>query len=99
MEVSMMQALDDAGLQAQTAKFRERLAAGETLDDLLPEAFATVREAAVRTLAPATPCPYLPHGTGPWMGGAAALTPAAAPARPARATQRSIMGRAMAAAA
>ncbi|MGH6633979.1 MAG: preprotein translocase subunit SecA, partial [Sphingopyxis sp.] len=45
-----MQALDDAGLQAQTQKFRERLAAGDTLDDILPEAFATVREAAVRTL-------------------------------------------------
>jgi preprotein translocase subunit SecA len=45
-----MQALDDAGLQAQTQKFRDRLAAGETLDDILPEAFATVREAAVRTL-------------------------------------------------
>ena len=45
-----MQALDDAGLQAQTQAFRDRLAAGETLDDILPEAFATVREAAVRTL-------------------------------------------------
>jgi len=45
-----MQALDDAGLQAQTQKFRDRLGAGETLDDILPEAFATVREAAVRTL-------------------------------------------------
>src|SRR3546814_18495383 len=45
-----MQALDDAGLQAQTQAFRDRLGAGETLDDILPEAFATVREAAVRTL-------------------------------------------------
>ncbi len=45
-----MQAYDDAALQAQTPKFRERLAAGETLDDILPEAFATVREAAIRTL-------------------------------------------------
>ena len=45
-----MQALDDAGLQAQTQKLRDRLSAGETLDDILPEAFATVREAAVRTL-------------------------------------------------
>ncbi len=45
-----MQALDDAGLQAQTQLFRDRLNAGETLDDILPEAFATVREAAVRTL-------------------------------------------------
>jgi preprotein translocase subunit SecA len=43
-------AMDDAELSAQTVKFRERLAAGESLDDLLPEAFATVREAARRTL-------------------------------------------------
>ncbi|MGE4218419.1 MAG: preprotein translocase subunit SecA, partial [Alphaproteobacteria bacterium] len=43
-------ALDDAALRAQTDRFRERLAAGETLDDLLVEAFATVREAAKRTL-------------------------------------------------
>src|SRR3546814_7284805 len=45
-----MEALNDAALQAQTPKFRERLAAGETLDDILPEAFATVREAARRVL-------------------------------------------------
>jgi preprotein translocase subunit SecA len=44
------QALDDAALAASTARFRERLEAGETLDDLLPEAFAAVREAARRTL-------------------------------------------------
>jgi preprotein translocase subunit SecA len=43
-------AMSDEELTAQTAKFRERLAQGETLDDLLPEAFATVREAAKRTL-------------------------------------------------
>jgi preprotein translocase subunit SecA len=43
-------AMSDADLRAQTAAFRERLADGETLDDLLPEAFATVREAAKRTL-------------------------------------------------
>ncbi|MBV8971373.1 MAG: preprotein translocase subunit SecA, partial [Sphingomonadaceae bacterium] len=43
-------AMSDAALQDQTAAFRARLAAGETLDDLLPEAFATVREAAKRTL-------------------------------------------------
>ncbi|HEV2375952.1 MAG TPA: preprotein translocase subunit SecA [Streptosporangiaceae bacterium] len=42
--------LSDAELRAQTGAFRERYAAGETLDDLLPEAFATVREAAKRTL-------------------------------------------------
>ena len=40
----------DEELRAQTQKFRDRLAAGETLDDILPEAFATVREAARRVL-------------------------------------------------
>src|ERR1700761_5157163 len=44
------QAMSDAELAAMTPAFRERLAAGETLDDLLPEAFAVVREAAKRTL-------------------------------------------------
>ncbi len=43
-------ALTDAELANQTAVFRERLASGAELDDLLPEAFATVREAAKRTL-------------------------------------------------
>ncbi len=43
-------ALDDAALAGKTVAFRERLAAGATLDDLLPEAFAVVREAARRTL-------------------------------------------------
>ncbi|MDE2303376.1 MAG: preprotein translocase subunit SecA [Sphingomonadales bacterium] len=43
-------ALDDAALAAQTPAFRERLAAGASLDDLLPEAFATVREASRRVL-------------------------------------------------
>ncbi|HEX9541406.1 MAG TPA: preprotein translocase subunit SecA [Streptosporangiaceae bacterium] len=42
--------LSDAELRAMTDEFRERYAAGESLDDLLPEAFATVREAARRTL-------------------------------------------------
>ena len=42
--------LTDAELQAKTPEFKERLANGETLDDLLPEAFATVREAADRVL-------------------------------------------------
>jgi preprotein translocase subunit SecA len=44
------QALSDDELKAMTPAFRERLAAGETVDDLLPEAFAVVREAAKRTL-------------------------------------------------
>ena len=43
-------ALSDAVLQAKTPAFKERLANGETLDDILPEAFATVREAADRVL-------------------------------------------------
>ncbi len=45
-----LQAMDDATLANQTVLFRERLANGETLDQLLPEAFATVREAARRVL-------------------------------------------------
>jgi preprotein translocase subunit SecA len=43
-------ALSDEELKAQTQRFRDRLTAGETLDDILPEAFATVREASVRVL-------------------------------------------------
>ena len=43
------QAMTDEELESQTALFRERCQAGETLDQLLPEAFATVREASVRT--------------------------------------------------
>jgi preprotein translocase subunit SecA len=42
--------LDDAALRGMTVQFRERLAKGETLDQLLPEAFAVVREAGKRTL-------------------------------------------------
>ncbi len=45
-----IQKLSDAELRHKTAEFRERLKKGETLDDLLPEAFAVVREAAVRTI-------------------------------------------------
>ena len=45
-----MEAMSDAQLAAQTVKFREQLANGATLDSLLPEAFATVREAAKRVL-------------------------------------------------
>ena len=43
-------ALSDAALQAKTVEFRAKLAAGATLDDLLPEAYAVVREAAKRML-------------------------------------------------
>src|SRR3712207_5906899 len=42
--------LSDAALSAKTDEFRERLANGETLDDILPEAFAVVRETSERTL-------------------------------------------------
>ncbi len=44
------EALGDAELQAKTAEFRQRHAAGESLEDLLPEAFAVVREGSKRTL-------------------------------------------------
>jgi preprotein translocase subunit SecA len=44
------EALTDAELRALTAEFKERYAEGESLDDLMPEAFAAVREAAKRTL-------------------------------------------------
>ena len=44
-------ALSDDALKAKTAEFRERLSAGATLDELAPEAFAAVREAARRTLS------------------------------------------------
>ena len=44
------EALSDEALRAQTDIFRRRLVSGETLDDILPEAFATVREASKRTI-------------------------------------------------
>ena len=43
-------AMTDTQLHAKTGEFKERLQQGETLDDILPEAFATVREAADRVL-------------------------------------------------
>jgi preprotein translocase subunit SecA len=45
-----MQALDDAALRGKTDEFRDRIKSGETVDDLLPEAFAVCREAAWRAL-------------------------------------------------
>jgi len=45
-----MQALDNDALRAKTQEFRDRYQAGETLDDLLPEAFAVVREGGVRAM-------------------------------------------------
>ena len=45
-----MQALSDADLRAKTEEFKDRLANGESLDDILPEAFAAVREASWRVL-------------------------------------------------
>ena len=47
---AQMQALSDADLQAKTAEFKRRHAEGESLDKLLPEAFAVCREASVRVL-------------------------------------------------
>ena len=46
-----IQALSDAQLRGKTAEFRQRFASGETLDDLLPEAFAVVRETGRRVLS------------------------------------------------
>lgn len=45
-----IEALSDAALKAKTEEFKQRIASGETLDDLLPEAFALVREASKRTI-------------------------------------------------
>ena len=45
-----LRSLSDGELRARTDEFKKRLAGGETLDDILPEAYATVREAAVRTI-------------------------------------------------
>jgi len=45
-----LKALNDADLQAKTEEFKQRLANGETLDKILPEAFAVCREASIRTL-------------------------------------------------
>ena len=45
-----LETFSDEELKAQTAKFRQQLAGGKKLDDILPEAFATVREASKRTL-------------------------------------------------
>ncbi|MEA9598704.1 preprotein translocase subunit SecA [Polynucleobacter sp. AP-Sanab-80-C2] len=45
-----LQSLDDVALAAKTAEFKSRLAAGESLDDIAPEAFAVVREASVRVM-------------------------------------------------
>jgi len=47
---STLQSLDDAALQAKTAEFKSRLAAGESLDDLTAEAFAVVRESSCRVM-------------------------------------------------
>ncbi len=45
-----LKSLDDSALKAKTGEFRQRLSNGEALDDLLPESFATMREAALRVL-------------------------------------------------
>ncbi len=56
-----IKALTDAELRSKTDEFKKRLQAGETLDDLLPEAFAVVREASSRV--PRTPNPEIPPFT------------------------------------
>ena len=56
-----LQALDDAALSAKTAEFRARYAKGESLDQLLPEAFAVCREASpVRISAMRPSCRVMP---------------------------------------
>lgn len=45
-----LQKMSDANLRAKTAEFKRRIAGGETVDDILPEAFAVVREASTRSL-------------------------------------------------
>ena len=45
-----MKSLSDEGLKSMTGELRNRLESGQTLDDILPEAFAAVREASQRTL-------------------------------------------------
>ncbi|TGL95499.1 preprotein translocase subunit SecA [Leptospira barantonii] len=45
-----MKGMDDGELSSQTIRFRERISKGESLDSILPEAFATVREASLRTM-------------------------------------------------
>ena len=62
MPVSYTHLLSDEELRAKTQEFKDRLAAGETLDDLLVEAFAVVREAADRTI-------HLKHYRVQLMGG------------------------------
>ena len=47
---SSISSLDDSALRAKTDEFRKRLESGESIDDILPEAFAVVRETSVRTL-------------------------------------------------
>ena len=61
-------ALSDQQLTAKTAEFKARLANGETLDDILPEAFATVREAADRVLGLRQWAPprWRAHPAGPY---------------------------------
>src|SRR3989338_1431101 len=56
-----MMSLTDAEIRQQTDKFKERLTKGETVDDILPEAFATVREASRRVLI--APSPDSPNRT------------------------------------
>jgi preprotein translocase subunit SecA len=67
-------ALSDEALVGKTAEFRARLAQGTTLDDLLPEAFAVVREAGKRALK-------MRHFDVQMIGGTRARSPKCAPAK------------------
>ena len=70
-----MRALSDADLQARTVKFRQELADGKTLDDLLVPAFATVREAARRVLGNGVV--LVPRASLAWQYAFGDLTPEA----------------------
>ena len=89
-------AMSDDELQAQTAEFKERLADGESLDDLMPEAFATVREAAKRVIGQRHYDVQIMGGAALHLGNIAEMKtgegktlrrdPAGVPQRPGRAT-------------
>jgi len=63
-----VEGLTDEQLKAKTTEFRERYAAGETLDELLPEAFSVAREASWRVIdnVLADHLPAIPYAPGTW---------------------------------
>ena len=62
-----MQALSDEELRGKTREYKKRLEEGETLDDLLPEAFATVREAISRRQTRKNSSPWLARRVWSWI--------------------------------